>query len=73
MVPPIQTLGPGLTEQLVFTWVLPETALGSGDAVTVRIWKKKFTQLMVAYGGKEWIDQPQSEYGQTIVPVGAPS
>lgn len=69
---PAQTLGPGLTEQLVFTWVLPETALGPGDEVTLRIWKKKFTQLMVAYGGKEWIDS-QTDYGQTIVPVGAPS
>jgi hypothetical protein len=69
---PIQTLGPGLTEQLAFTWVLPESALGSGDAVTVRIWKKKFTQLMVAYGGKEWIDSP-TEYGQTVVPVRGPS
>lgn len=69
---PIQTLGPGLTEQLVFTWVLPETALGPGDAVTVRIWKKEFTQLMVAYGGKEWIDS-QTDYGQTVVPVGTPS
>jgi hypothetical protein len=69
---PIQTLGPGLTEQLVFTWVLPDTALGPGEAVTVRIWKKEFTQLMVAYGGKEWIDSP-TEYGQTVVPVGGRS
>ena len=54
---PIQTLGPGLTEQLVFTWVAPRDArAGPGQDVTMRVWKKKYTQLMVTYGGKEWID-----------------
>ena len=69
---PIQTLGPGLTEQLVFTWVLPENAVRPGQDVTLRVWKKKYTQLMVTYGGKEWIDS-QTDYGQAIVPVGAPT
>lgn len=69
---PIQTLGPGLTEQLVFTWLLPEDALSPGQTVTVRVWKKKYTQLMVTYGGKEWLDS-QTDYGETVVPVGTPS
>ena len=40
--------------------------------MTLRVWKKQYTQLMVTYGGKEWIDS-QTDYGQTIVPVGAPT
>jgi hypothetical protein len=38
---PVQTLGPGLTEQLVFTWLLPDTALSPGQTVTLRVWKKE--------------------------------
>ena len=63
----IQTLGPGLTEQLVFAWLLPDSAAQSLQSVTIRIWKKKYTQLMVTYGGKEWIDT--YSYGQIVVPV----
>ncbi len=64
---PIQTLGPGLTEQLVFAWQLPESVVKSLQAVTIRVWKKKYTQLMVTYGAKEWIDT--DNYGQIVVPV----
>jgi hypothetical protein len=63
----IQTLGPGLAEQLVFAWLLPDSAAQSRQSVTIRIWKKKYTQLMVTYGGKEWIDT--YNYGQIVVPV----
>ena len=63
----IQTLGPGLTEQLVFAWLLPDSAVHSLQSVTIRVWKKKYTQLMVTYGGKEWIDT--DNYGQIVVPV----
>jgi hypothetical protein len=31
------------------------------------VWKKQFKQLMVTYGGKEWIDT--NDYGQAVVPV----
>jgi hypothetical protein len=65
---PIQTLGPGLTEELVFAWVLPETALSPGQTVTLRVWKKEYRQLMVTYGGKEWIES-LTHYGETVVPV----
>jgi hypothetical protein len=64
---PIQTLGPGLTEQLVFAWLLPESEAKSLQSVTIRVWKKKYTQLMVTYGGKEWLDT--DNYGQIVVPV----
>ena len=64
---PIQTLGPGLTEQL-FAWLLPESAVQSVQSVSIRVWKKKYTQLMVTYGGKEWIESV-TDYGQAVVPV----
>jgi hypothetical protein len=67
----IQTLGPGLTEQLVFASLLPDTAVQSLQSVTIRVWKKKYTQLMVTYGGKEWIDT--DNYGQIVVPVKEPA
>ncbi|MGE2719247.1 hypothetical protein [Mycolicibacterium celeriflavum] len=63
----IQTLGPGLTEELAFTWLVPESSAQSVQAVTIRVWKKEFTQLLVTYGGKEWIDT--DDYGQIVVPV----
>jgi hypothetical protein len=53
---------------LVFAWLLPESALQSVQSVSIRVWKKKYTQLMVTYGGKEWIDSV-TDYGQTNVPV----
>lgn len=68
----IQTLGPDLTEQLAFIWLVPADALTPGDTATVRVWKKTYTQLMVAYGGKEWIDSA-TDYGMIEVPVGATS
>ncbi len=64
----IQTLGPGLTEQLVFAWLLPESATQSVESVSIRVWKKKYNQLMVTYGGKEWIESV-TDYGTTDVPV----
>jgi hypothetical protein len=64
----VQTLGPGLSEQLVFAWLLPDSAAKTLQSVKIRVWKKKYTQLMVTYGGKEWIESV-TDYGQTDVPV----
>jgi hypothetical protein len=36
--------------------------------VSIRVWKKKYNQLMVTYGGKEWIESV-TDYGTTDVPV----
>jgi len=63
----IQNLGPGLTEQLVFTWQVSDSVAQSLESVTIRVWKKTYTQLKVTYGGKEWIDT--DNYGQIVVPV----
>lgn len=67
----IQTLGPGLTEQLAFSWLVPDVVAASLESVTFRVWKKKYAQLKVTYGGKEWIDT--DDYGQIVVPVTGPS
>ena len=63
----IQNLGPGLSEQLVFSWQVPDSVAQSLESVTIRVWKKTYTQLKVTYGGKEWIDT--DNYGQIVVPV----
>lgn len=68
----IQTLGPGLTEKLAYLWVVPRDALAAGDTISVRVWKKQFTQLMVTYGGKEWLDS-QTDYGVTELTVKEPA
>lgn len=64
-------LGPGLTEQLAFIWSLPEDVLAAGESVTVRVWKKKYTELMVTYG-QSWVDS-QTDYGVATLTVGAAS
>ncbi|CAN3129004.1 hypothetical protein ACNUDN_13830 [Mycobacterium sp. smrl_JER01] len=69
---PIPALGPGLTEQLVFAWLVPDDAVAVGDTITVRVWKKNYRQLMVTYGGKEWLDS-LTDYGVTELTVGGPS
>jgi hypothetical protein len=65
----IGSLGPGLTEQVVFLWSLPEDALQEGDSVTVRVWKKTYNELLVTYG-KAWLDST-TNYGQIVIPVKA--
>lgn len=62
-------LGPGLQQETAFFWELPDGS--SVDAVTLRIWKKKFSELMVTYG-EAWLDSV-SEYGQVTVPVASAS
>ena len=67
----IQNLGSGLTEQLVFAWQVPDAVAQSRASLTIRVWRKTYTQLKVTYGGKEWIDT--DNYGQVVVPVQGPS
>ncbi len=65
------SLGPGLQQQLAFLWQIPEGALSAGDSVTLRVWRKQFTQGMVTYG-EQWVDS-RTEYGQVVVPVRGPA
>jgi len=62
------TLGPGLADEIAFVWELPEKALSVGDRVTIRVWKKQFKQRMSTYG-EGWTPS-QTDYGETVVPVG---
>ncbi|HEY9267236.1 MAG TPA: hypothetical protein VIQ11_21795 [Mycobacterium sp.] len=64
----IITLGPKLEEHVAFVWEVPETALATGDLVTLRIWRKQFKQGYVVYG-ELWVDSV-TEYGEVVVPVG---
>ncbi|MBX7454316.1 hypothetical protein GR927_40600 [Mycolicibacterium sp. 3033] len=68
----IQTLGPGLTEKLAYLWVVPQNAIEPGETISVRVWKKQLKQLMVAYGGTEWLDS-LTDYGVAEVTVKEPA
>jgi hypothetical protein len=60
-------LGPGLQQETAFFWELPDGSIGPGNSVTLRVWKKKFSELMVTYG-EAWLDSV-TDYGQITVPV----
>ncbi len=60
-------LGPGLAQESAFFWEVPTGSIADGAEVTLRIWKKKFTELMVSYG-QAWIDDA-TDYGQITVSV----
>lgn len=61
-------LGPGLDDEMAFVWELPDNAVVPGESVTLRVWKKKYTELMVTYG-QAWVDSV-TDYGEITVPVG---
>jgi hypothetical protein len=65
------TLGPGLSQDTAFIWEVPEGAIQAGGSVTLRVWKKKYSELMVTYG-QAWLDSV-TDYGQVTVPVRVPS
>lgn len=62
-------LGPGLADEIVVIWDLPETALSVGDDLSVRI-LKEVRKLSATYG-QGWV-RNDAEYGRLTVPVGGP-
>lgn len=60
-------LGPKLTEKVAYIWKLPQSAVAPGSSVTLRIWQKKFTEMLVTYG-KDWLTS-ETSYAQIVVPV----
>lgn len=64
---PATTLGPGLTEQLVFVWRVADSDIHPDSEVTLRVTGKKFTELLVSYG-RDWIDSP-TDYAEITLPV----
>jgi hypothetical protein len=63
----ISGLGPKLTEKAAFLWQLPQSAIAPGSSVTVRVWQKRFTEMLVTYG-KDWLAS-ETSYAQIAVPV----
>ncbi|HZQ32967.1 MAG TPA: hypothetical protein VFB19_14680 [Mycobacterium sp.] len=63
----ITTLQPGLTEQLVYVWQLPQSQLQPGTLVTIRLWRKQFREFTTSYG-RGWVDSI-TEYGEIELPV----
>jgi hypothetical protein len=59
-------LGPGLSDEFAFVWQVPETALSAGDDVLLRIWQKRYQEMMVA-SGRGWIDG--TDYGKVMLTV----
>jgi len=64
---PITQLGPGLQEQLVFVWRIPDSAVRPDLQVTLRVTQKRFTELLVTYG-HDWVDSG-SDYAEITLPV----
>ncbi|MEB3033962.1 hypothetical protein [[Mycobacterium] nativiensis] len=64
---PATSLGPGLREQLVFVWRVPDGEFQTGTEVTLRVARKRFTELLVTYG-KNWVDSP-TDYAEITLPV----
>lgn len=63
----VGSIGPGLTENLVFIWTVPEEALHQGDSVTLRVYGKTFGELLTTYG-KDWVPS-NTDYTRVTVPV----
>jgi hypothetical protein len=63
----LPSLGPKLTDELVFLWKLPNSAIAPGSKVTVRVWQKMFSEMMVTYG-KDWLAS-ETSYAQVTMPV----
>lgn len=62
-------LGPGLADEIVLVWDLPEAALSVGDDLPVRI-LKEVRKLNATYG-QGWV-RSDTQYGRLTVPVGGP-
>jgi hypothetical protein len=60
-------LGPGLTDEIVLVWDLPENAMSVGDDLSVRILKE--SRKHNATYGQGWV-RSEDEYGRLTVPVG---
>lgn len=64
---PIAQLGPGLEENLVFVWRVPDSAIHPDLHVTLRVAQKRFAELLVTYG-KDWVDS-STDYAEITLPV----
>jgi hypothetical protein len=63
----VASLGPKLSEKVVFLWRLPRSAIDVGSVVTLRVWQKQLREMVVTYG-KDWLAS-ETSYAQVVVPV----
>jgi hypothetical protein len=65
----VGSLGPKISEQVVFLWKMPRDAVKAGSDVTLRVWRKQLQEMVVTYG-KDWLAS-ETNYAQVVVPVAA--
>ncbi len=63
----VPSLGPKLSEKVVFLWKLPRDAISAGSHVTMRVWQKQLREMVVTYG-TGWLAS-ETSYAQIVVPV----
>jgi hypothetical protein len=63
----VTSLGPKLSEKVVFLWKLPSQAIAAGSHVTFRVWQKQLHEMMVTYG-RDWLPS-ETSFAQIDVPV----
>lgn len=63
----VTALGPKLSEEVVFLWKLPHTAISAGSTVTLRVWQKQLREMVVTYG-KGWLAS-ETSFAEIDVPV----
>lgn len=63
----VTSLGPKLSDQVVFLWKLPRAAIVAGSRVTLRVWQKQLREMVVTYG-RAWLAS-ETSFAQIDVPV----
>ena len=63
----VTSLGPKLSEKVLFLWKLPSRAVAPGSTVAFRVWQKQLREMMVTYG-RDWLAS-ETSFAQIDVPV----
>ncbi|WP_292989270.1 hypothetical protein [Mycobacterium sp.] len=63
----VSSLGPKISDDLLFVWKLPNGEVKPGSLVTLRVWKKELREMIVTYG-KDWLSSETSS-AQITLPV----
>ena len=63
----VTSLGPKLSDELLFLWKVPSGEITPGSSVTLRVWKKQLQEMIVTYG-KAWLSS-ETSFAQITLPV----
>jgi len=63
----VSSLGPKISDELLFLWKVPSGEIKPGFSVTLRVWKKQLQEMVVTYG-KAWLPSDTS-FAQITLPV----